>query len=491
VNFITAPPVATEVRVGSAFGNFGTNQQFGTASIVSRRWTEQVSFSRDFSTGFTADRDYRALTGSSETHLGTRLGATTLLLAGGDKPFGADKFYGPYPSWERTKTWFAGVSQELGANTLVQFGYRRHTDVFELFRADPAAYTNDHITGGWQLAIRRHNGLGKKLNVFYGVEGYRDTIDSNNFSSQGEAPALGRHARNRGGIYANLDWRPLSRLTLSMGGREEYYSGGHGVFTPTVAAGYRLSERLKLRASVGRAFRLPTYTDLYYNDPVTIGNSGLQPETAWSYDGGLEWSITRRLAGSVTVFRRDEKNDIDYVLVPDNPTALGEPLSLVPRTCPTPSSLGCIYQARNLNALSFTGVEVAVRWQVSNANQVSFAYASLYGAQQALNGLLSRYLFNYPVNNASMQWQSRLPGRVQLRTRVGVAERYHNDPYALWDVALTRQFQHVRPFVQLSNLANTSYQEIAGVAMPGRSILGGVELLLSRKAPPNPNPEKK
>jgi iron complex outermembrane receptor protein len=485
VNFITAPPVATEVRAGSAFGNFGTNRQFGSASVATRRWTEQVSFGRDFSTGFTTDRDYRALTGSSETHLGTRLGATTVLLAGGDKPFGANQFYGPYPSWERTKTWFAGVSQEFGANTVVQFGYRRHTDLFELFRTNPAAYTNDHLTDSWQAAIRRHNNLGRKLNVFYGVEAYRDTIDSNNFSALGETPALGQHARNRGGIYANLDWRPVQRLSLSVGGREEYYApNGHGVFTPTVAGGYRLSERLKLRASVGRAFRLPTYTDLYYNDPATVGNSALQPETAWSYDGGLEWNFARRLAGSVTVFRRDEKNDIDYVLVPNNPTDLVAPLSLVPRTCTTPNAPGCIYQARNLNALSFTGVEAAVRWQVNGANHVSIAYAWLYGAQQALNGLLSRYLFNYPVNNASVQWQSLLPGKIQLRTRVGVTERYHSDPYALWDLAATRQFQHLRPFLQLSNLANTSYQEIAGVAMPGRSILGGVEVLLSRKVQP-------
>ena len=484
VNFITAPPVATEVRAGSAFGNFGTNQQFGSASLVTRRWTEQASFGRDFSTGFTTDRDYRLLTGSSETHAESSLGATTVLLAGGDKPFGANQFYGPYESWERTKTWFAGASQELGTNTLVQFGYRRHSDLFELLRDDPAVYTNDHITNSWQAAIRRHNNLGKKLNLFYGAEAYRDTIDSNNFSLAGEMPALGHHERNRGGIYANADWRPVERLSLSVGGREEYYSEGHGVFTPTIAGGYRLNERLKLRASVGRAFRLPTYTDLYYNDPATVGNAGLQPETAWSYDGGIEWTIAPRLAGSVTVFRRDEKNDIDDVLVPDNATALAEPLDLVPRTCTTPTSPGCIYQARNLNALSFTGVEVGAHWQVSAANQVWVAYTALTGAQQALNGLLSRYLFNYPVNNASMQWLSRLPGNIQLRTRVGVTERYNNDPYALWDLAVTRQFRYVRPFLQLSNLANTSYQEIAGVAMPGRSILGGVEVLLSRKAQP-------
>ncbi len=188
VNFITAPPVATEVRAGTAFGNFGTNQQFGSASVATKRWTEQASFSRDFSTGFTTDRDYRTLTGSSETHVESHLGATTVLLAGGDKPFGANQFYGPYASWERTKTWFAGASQELGANTLVQFGYRRHTDLFELFRDDPALYTNDHATDSWQAAIRRHNDLGKKLNLFYGAEAYRDTIDSNNFSPAGRNP---------------------------------------------------------------------------------------------------------------------------------------------------------------------------------------------------------------------------------------------------------------------------------------------------------------
>ena len=485
VNFITAPPLSTEVRAGSAFGNFGINEQFGTASLLMKQWTEQLSFSRDFSTGFIPDRDYRTLTGSSETHLATTLGATTLLLAGGDKPFGADQFYGPYPSWERTKSWFAGASQEFGTNTLAQFGYRRHTDLFELVRNDPAIYTNNHLTDSWQAAIRRHNSLAKTLNVFYGIEGYRDSIDSNNFSLAGEAPALGQHARNRGGIYAAFDWKPLARLSLSAGGREEYYApDGHGVFTPTVAGGYRVSQRLKLRGSVGRAFRLPTYTDLYYSDPTTIGNSGLQPETAWSYDGGAELSITSHLAGSLTVFRRDEKNDIDYVLVPAG-TALTEPLSLVPRTCNSPSlaGVGCIYQARNLNALSFTGVAAALRWQISAANQVIFAYTALTGAQQALSGLLSKYLFNYPVNTASMQWISRLPDKLEMRTRVGVVERYGNDPYALWDLALSRQFYRLRPFLQMTNLANTSYQEIAGVAMPGRTLVGGMEVLLSRTTP--------
>jgi hypothetical protein len=38
---------------------FGTNTQNGSAAYVAKSWTEQVSFTRDFSSGFIPNRDYR------------------------------------------------------------------------------------------------------------------------------------------------------------------------------------------------------------------------------------------------------------------------------------------------------------------------------------------------------------------------------------------------------------------------------------------------
>jgi hypothetical protein len=35
----------------------------------------------------------------------------------------------------------------------------------------------------------------------------------------------------------------------------------------------------------------------------------------------------------------------------------------------------------------------------------------------------------------------------------------------------------MRPYLRLANLSNTGYQEIVGVAMPGRSITGGVRFV--------------
>jgi len=39
-----------------------------------------------------------------------------------------------------------------------------------------------------------------------------------------------------------------------------------------------------------------------------------------------------------------------------------------------------------------------------------------------------------------------------------------------------REFRWVKPYVQLTNLTNTKYEEIAGVAMPGRGVVGGMEV---------------
>ncbi len=49
------------------------------------------------------DRDYRNMDASAESWSATRLGITDLLIASSDRSFGANQFYGPYNSWERTR----------------------------------------------------------------------------------------------------------------------------------------------------------------------------------------------------------------------------------------------------------------------------------------------------------------------------------------------------------------------------------------------------
>jgi iron complex outermembrane recepter protein len=445
VNFITRAPESSEMRLRGAVGNFGTNQQRADLSYAASRWNEQLTFSRDFSTGFMPNRDYRNLSLASRTSMTTGLGTTAITLANNDRPFGAEQFYGNYNSWERTRTWFASARQSLGNKTDAAFAYRRHTDLFVLYRDRPSAFTNRHAVESYQASVRRRENLGENTKLFYGVETYRDSIVSNN---------LGAHGRTRGAPYVALDIRALRRFSFSIGLRDEIYGSFNHELSPSIAAGFWLAPAFKLRGSISRAFRLPTYTDLYYHDPANVGSPNLRPERAWSYEGGLDWNAGGRLRASVTVFQRRERDGIDYV-----------------RSSPTD-----IWRATNFQRLAFTGVEAEVALRPVASHEISWQYTGLHGAQNALNDLQSKYVFNYPVHSGIFSWQGAFAHGLIARTRIGALQRYQRDPYGLWDLYGAWNRSRLRPFLQLSNVTATSYEEIPGVAMPGRSVLGGIEI---------------
>ncbi|HEY1501264.1 MAG TPA: TonB-dependent receptor [Acidobacteriaceae bacterium] len=374
VDFLTAIPTAKSLQMRTGFGSFGENEESLLGGLTRHRWSEMVTGARNFSTGFLPDRDYRNENASAETRGKSAVGETDILLAGSDRAFGAADFYGPYNSWERTKGWFASARQELRDNTEAAFGYRRHTDNFILLRNDPAYYANNHIDQSWQGVVRRRQELGKGAVVFYGVEADGDGIDSNN---------LGRHARKQGAGYLDLDLSSATRWNLSAGLREEILSGGpRSVLSPDLAGSLRVSPNIKLRASGGYGFRLPTYTDLYYSDPTTLGNPNLRPESAWTGDAGVDWYANADTSASLTVFYSRQHDAIDYVRA--NST---EP-----------------WQATNLTRLRFTGLEGSLSWQSTRNQMIRLGWTGISGAQSALHGLESEYIFNYPVNSASFEW---------------------------------------------------------------------------------------
>jgi len=119
---------------------------------------------------------------------------------------------------------------------------------------------------------------------------------------------------------------------------------------------------------------------------------------------------------------------------------------------------------------------------LSQSQEMQLAYTALHGDQQPLPGVLSKYVFNYPTHNATFSWLGQLGSVFSARTRVGVIQRAGHDAYPVWDVSASRTNGRIRPYLQFSNLSNTGYQEIPGVAMPGRTVVGGVELLLLSRA---------
>jgi iron complex outermembrane recepter protein len=448
VNVITREPEGTELRLRAGLGNFGGNSQAGTAGVVWGAASQQLFFSRDFSSGFMENRDYRNMSLASITRARTSLGNGRVVLGHTDRPFGADQFYGNFNSWERTRAWFAGARQEFGIRTDASFAYRRHTDLFVLYRDRPWVYTNRHASESWQAAVRRREPLARNVSLAWGGEAYRDAIQSSN---------LGRHRRHRGAGYAALEARALRRFSLVAAAREEFFAGGNR-FSPTASMGFWATRHLKLRASASSAFRMPSYTDLYYHDPANQGSPDLRPEKAWSYDGGLDvHAAGGRVRGEFTVFHRRERDGIDYI-----------------RLSPTD-----VWRAANYQRIHFTGVETALAVRLRRSQSLDFRYTGLRGSRDFRAGVQSKYVFNYPLHNGSAMWEGWLPGGLLGRARVSVLERRGRDPYAVWDASLVRARSRVRPYLQLTNIGGAGYQEVLGVRMPGRGIAGGVELVLA------------
>jgi iron complex outermembrane receptor protein len=99
-------------------------------------------------------------------------------------------------------------------------------------------------------------------------------------------------------------WRALDRLSLATTIRQESY--GSDIVAPIAAffADYELYKpwNLVLKTSVARNYRYPSMDDCYFQPG---GNPDLKPERGFTYDGGLEWKVSRRhysISGNLAAF---------------------------------------------------------------------------------------------------------------------------------------------------------------------------------------------
>jgi outer membrane cobalamin receptor len=119
------------------------------------------------------------------------------------------------------------------------------------------------------------------------------------------SPAAFSNAGGDLGLYVQDDWQVSPRVLLSTGVREDVSQQFGPQVDPRVGVLVLLGDRLALRAGAGRAFRAPSFDELA---PALFGNPNLLPETAWSYDLGLEYALAPGLTVSLTGYYKDATN---------------------------------------------------------------------------------------------------------------------------------------------------------------------------------------
>lgn len=131
-----------------------------------------------------------------------------------------------------------------------------------------------------------------------------------------------RASRSTRTLYAEVARQVGTRVTVSGGWRLDDNSAFGTAASWRAGGAVETGHGLTLRAQAGRAFKAPTFPELFADSPFEVGDPSLRPEVARSWEAGLE----QRLAdGAVRVsaawFSQRFRNLIQYVAAaPGEPT---------------------------------------------------------------------------------------------------------------------------------------------------------------------------
>ncbi len=101
------------------------------------------------------------------------------------------------------------------------------------------------------------------------------------------------------GLYAELQWKPVERVTLTTGLRFDWYSAIHlPTFDPRLTARFQLAKYTTLKVGLGLYSQLPAATD--YNK--SYGNPSLRPEKAIHSSIAIEQGILPGLSAEIGGF---------------------------------------------------------------------------------------------------------------------------------------------------------------------------------------------
>ena len=189
---------------------------------------------------------------------------------------------------------------------------------------------------------------------------------------------LGEHNRTTVNLFADHTFKLLDqKLVVSPGIALSYFSDMSFHSFPGIDLGYNVSSNFKLYSNIGKTYRIPTYTDLYYSDRTTVGNENLNPESATSTEFGLKYN-TSNFKFSTALFNRNAKNIIDYVKQNEDD----------------------LWKAVNIGSLSTSGFEVDVSYRfkssysLSNDNSISIGYTNIKDDNYVSDINFSKYSLN-------------------------------------------------------------------------------------------------
>lgn len=477
INIVTRTPDEAFITINAEGGQNGLGGINVSASLPKGKLKQYISVGRQFSDGYRHNTDYDIsnylyqseykIDGSQKLEI---LGSFT------ERSFGANSFYGNNtPFWsnqyEEVQTsllnvGYKKVKDNFAINTRIN--WRRNQDEYLLIRNDANFYRNLHISN--VINLESHADFYSKAGTTgIGVEISQMYLRSNN---------LGKHDRSTATLFLEHRLSLLdNKLDITPGVSVSYYSDFGTHFFPGVDVGYAVSNGIKIFGNTGYTWRIPTFTDLFYEDSANLGNEDLQPESALSYEAGIKYD-KNGVRANLSWFMRDGTDLIDW-------TRLADTLK---------------WQPSNIANLTMKGFDVNLNYSpryLTKSNfsvkNISIGYTYIDAEVPELETGLSRYVLENLNHQFSLGLDFQLISKLNLGFRYRFVDRVSEDDnpdntivlgdglnrldgYSVMDGKITWQEKNYSIYIAANNLGNTKYLETNLVEMPGRWIYGGVKL---------------
>jgi vitamin B12 transporter len=255
--------------------------------------------------------------------------------------------------------------------------------------------------------------------------------------------------------FGQLIVKPLSGLTLTGGVRHDDYSqyGGQTTFGANFA--YAPGEgKTVFRGTYAEGFRAPTLTESL----LPFGNTALKPETAKSFDLGVEHSFLDGLiAASATWYRRTSHNLITFSFV--------------------------TFQSENIAAARSQGLELGLALRPAQSLRIDANYSLVDAKSRSADATFGNRLARRPNDNANVSIDWTTPWKLALGASVSITgDSFDNlsnsvrlDGYTLASIRASYPVTGaIEIFGRLENLFDENYQTVSGYGTYGRNAYAGV-----------------
>ncbi|MDX1531489.1 MAG: TonB-dependent receptor, partial [Rhodothermales bacterium] len=359
--------------------------------------------------------------------------------------------------WDRLGRAWADASRRTAwgrveASGYVQAGRLRYASPYPSTRPDALDETGSTTTTGGDLRLH-----------YTRPQGWHGTVSLTAGEGRATHPSLADDATDRHAALAVTAVQTAGRIRLFPAVRLDAYAPAGGdrrlAFSPQLGLNAQpfTTSSVRLKASVGRTFRMPTLNDRFWRPG---GVPDLRPERGWTADAGLVWS-TGRYRAEGTLFAAGTRDQIVW-----RPGA------------------GAVWSPENVGRTRALGVEATGEgaWVLGPALATARLAATLTDARDRSDP--SAPAFDQPLRyvprwtttaRAALTWR-------MLRLDLGmhaVGRRYTTsdasrwlDPHVVFDGQLraSHAFPHVEATlaVVVENLTDGLYEGVASYVMPPR-----------------------